>query len=231
MATKKVKKIKNSKRLKKLAPEELEDIWDAEVSESWNKLTPQKQQFLVQWLSNGYNASQAYKDVYNGEAKDTVAAASGHRMLSNVYIQTICGKLSNNNKTELISIKKVFTDALTADTPIFGDGNHIMDVEDHKTRILAANSLAKLNGELLEKADRDPKPPVTVIINEAQRDDIDNFLEATGQPPLKSTPVEAKGVKIPAVMRKAYDEDLKSLEGEEEVVFTSVGDNGLDVVD
>jgi len=215
MATKKVKKIQNSKRLKKLAPEELEDIWDKEVSESWKNLNPKQQKFLVQWLSNGYNASQAYRDVYNDLANNPTAAACGSRTLSNANIQTICGKLGNDNKTELILIKKAYKDALTAETPIFGDGQKIMDIEDHKTRILAANSLAKLNGELLEKADKDTKPPVTVIINEAQRGDIDSFLQSTGQPPLKAS----KPVEVRPMSKVVIPEEV------EDVVFGSFGED------
>jgi len=217
------KKIKNSKRLKKLAPNELEDIWDEEISEHWLKLNPKQQKFLVQWLSNGYNASQAYKDVYNENAEDLVAAASGSRALSSVNIQAICGKMSNNNKTELISIKKVFTDALTAETPIFGDGNHIMDIDDHKTRILAANSLAKLNGELIEKSEKVVKVTNNIQINQAQMGDLNGFLAKVGATPLK--PIVAVAPKQTVYKQAVVEEDVG------EVVFGSFGDDSMGVVD
>jgi len=221
MATKKVKKIQNSKRLKKLAPEELESVWDKETAEAWAKLNPKQQKFLIQWLSNGYNASEAYRVVYNKDAENLVAAACGSRTLSSANIQTICGKMTNNNKTELISIKKVFTDALTAETPIFGDGAHIMDIEDHKTRILAANSLAKLNGELIDKSEKEVKVSQTLIINEAQRGDIDSFLQSTGQPPLKaSKPIQTIS-KTPSPGPGFIKEELEV----EDVVFGSFGED------
>ncbi len=151
---------------KNKSPEELEPVWDDQTQEAWNSLNPKQQDFFIRWLNNGYNATQAYWDTYDSVEKEKTAGAAGSRMLGNVNIQLICSKLNSNNASELSMIKKVYQDAMKADTPIFADGDKVMDIEDHKTRISAAEKLAKLNGELVDKAQlsgTDGAPLINVI--------------------------------------------------------------------
>jgi len=177
-----VKVVKNKKRLAKLAPEELENIWNTEIAEAWTNLKPKHQTFLVTYINVQFNGSEAYRQVYNQLASDKVAAASAARILVNANMQAIFKAFTGNKALDLIKIKKAFDDALEATTPHFSGDQHVGDYDDHKTRILAANSLAKLNGEL---EDRGPPPVVnnTLVVN-GQIQDMNDYLAKVGQKPI-----------------------------------------------
>ena len=219
MTKKSVKAIKNKARLKKLAPEELESVWDIETAECWSNLNPKQQDFFIAWLNNGYNASEAHRAVYDKLASNPVAAACGSRRLSSANIQAIARKLSENKGTELLLVKKAYIDALGAETPIFGDGEKIMDLEDHKTRISAAEKLAKLNGELVEKSER--KIEGSLEVNQAQVNDMNLYLEKIGQPPI----IPQQSTEQPQNRQNTPDIE------EEDDPFTSVGGSNMEVIE
>lgn len=221
------KKIKNSKRLKKLAPEELEDIWDKDTAEVWGTLRTTQQKFFVEYIANGGNAKQAYLKEINHLATDDVAKSAGPRMLASVGLSKLLRKMSDNRAYELVAIKKVYLDGMEAYKPHYGkddDGQpeKIEDVPDHMTRKSCADSLAKINGELIERSEKNVKVHNTLIINEAQRTDINSFLVKTGQPPLVK-PVEVK----PVIIEDVVEEEEKV----EEVFFGSFGDTKTEMLD
>ena len=59
--------------------------------------------------------------------------------------------MAMDRATDLLLIKKTYKNGLDANKPVFKDGEMVMEVEDHPVRINAAEKLAKLNGELIEK--------------------------------------------------------------------------------
>lgn len=151
---------------KSKSPEELSHFWDAETAEAWNNLNPKQQNFLLAWINNNFNATQAYWDTYEKSATERTAASYGSQLLRNLNIQTICGKMSNDRKSDFILIKKVYKDAMQANKPVFKDGEMVMEVEDHPTRTQAAEKLAKLNGELSDRVEHssDPDKPLIAVI-------------------------------------------------------------------
>ncbi|MGN7614400.1 terminase small subunit [Magnetococcales bacterium HHB-1] len=144
-------------------PKELEFIWDPKIKEAWDAMKPKQQAFFVKWLNNGFNATQAYWDTYDKTANANSAGACGSRILRSANIQKIARKLAEEKGTDLMRIKKVYNDAMQASTPIFADGEKVMDIEDHKIRITAAEKLARLNGELVDKIDNTHRFPEPVI--------------------------------------------------------------------
>ena len=132
-------------------PTELDHIWNQEISEAWSSLNPKQQNFFIEWLNNGYNASQAYRKVYNELANDKTAGAAGSRMLGNVSIQTICAFLSNYKESDIHLIHKAYREGLEANKTVFSKNDEPLEIEDHQTRIKAADSLAKLNGQLIDR--------------------------------------------------------------------------------
>lgn len=181
------KTIKNKKALQKVAPEELEAIWDEEAQEAWTALEPKQQSFLLAWLNLGLSGPKAYREVYNPNANDNTARSSASRTLSNVNIQTICSKISESKKSDLIKIKNVFDEGMEAVSPVFAGEAHVGDFEDHKTRILAANSLAKLDGFLMEKPSGDLNITGDVTIQNAVLSDLNQYLTTQGREPIKQT--------------------------------------------
>lgn len=195
MATKKKKAkkkeltpIKNQARLMAQSPEEMEGMWDEETQEAWNNLSPKHQSFFLAYLQNNYNAAGAYKETYNKDADNLVAASSGRRMLINVNIQTLCGKLNESKKSDLTAIRKAYNDALEAKETIQTNGVlKESDVADHKVRLKAAEGIAKLNGELTEKADNNVVINKTLTINHQVVGDMNDYLAKLGHAPLVPT--------------------------------------------
>lgn len=67
------------------------------------KLSPKHKSFCDQYLSNGMNATQAYKSVY--KVSDKVAGTGGPRLMENVGIQEYIQK-EQNKISEKLEIKK-----------------------------------------------------------------------------------------------------------------------------
>jgi hypothetical protein len=134
-------------------PTDLSEIWDDEAHEAWGSLRPKHQEFFVHWVNLNFNATKAYLAAYNKLASNDVARATGAQLLANPCIQILCAKLSQTRHSDLLSIKRVYHDGMEAFKPVFNpEGDSALDVEDHPTRIKAADSLARLNGELVERS-------------------------------------------------------------------------------
>lgn len=67
------------------------------------KLSDKHKAFCDEYLSNGFNATQAYKSVY--KVSDKVAGASGVRLLENVNIKEYIQQ-EQNKTAEVLQIKK-----------------------------------------------------------------------------------------------------------------------------
>ena len=138
-------------------PEELKDLWEDDCQKAWDLLNAKQRKFFLNWINCNFNGSEAYRQTYNKLASNTVAAVCASQALINPNIQILCGKLAQSQKSDLLLIRRVYKDAAEAIKPIFGkdlDGQpeKIEDLPDHKIRIDAAEKLAKLNGELVEKS-------------------------------------------------------------------------------
>jgi len=142
----------SKKEIMKTAPEEIGEFWfDAEVREAFKSLNENQQDFFIEYLSNGKNASQAYRDTYNKSANDNVASVCGHRTLSNANICLILEKIEEPKILKLQRINKVYNDGLEAFKPVFSkEGEKVMEIEDHAIRIKAADSLAKSNNMIVD---------------------------------------------------------------------------------
>lgn len=118
-------------------PKELVNIWSPTTKEAWDNLNPKQQAFITEWVNNGLNATNAYTATYNDKATNGVARASGSRILADLNIQKIIGALAETNKTDLYKIKNVYANA--------------MDSDNEAIQLKGADSLAKLNGELIDR--------------------------------------------------------------------------------
>ena len=113
------------------------DTWSQESQEVWANLKPIQQEFLTEWISNGFNGSQAYKTIYNDKANDGVARVGGSQVLASTNVKKIVEEMSKTNAEELILIKKVYIKSL--------------DSDNESIQLKGAESLAKLNGELIDR--------------------------------------------------------------------------------
>lgn len=119
-------------------PKKKPDIpWNAQTKEAWDSLKFSQQEFLIEWISNGYNAKQAYLKTYNDKASKEVAAVSGNQILSSINVVKILEQLTKTNAKDLVLIKNVYTRAL--------------DSDNESIQLKGAESLAKLNGELIDR--------------------------------------------------------------------------------
>jgi len=140
------------KKPKTKAPEELESIWDDETAEAWNKITPRMQDFFIEYLSNGFNKTQAYRTAYKSLANDNTCGVNGFNTLRNSKIQVLCAKLRNSRSSDLLECYNALRDGLNASKAVFSkEGDMVMEIPDHKTRIDASMNLLKAYGELVEK--------------------------------------------------------------------------------
>ena len=132
-------------------PEELEMFWDNETEKAWRNLNPKNQKFFLKWVSNGNRGADAYRSVYNPLASDNVASVGACQILRNNSLSIFLDRLADNNKLELLKAKKVYLDGMKAFKPVWNpEKDSALDVEDHKTRRECADSLMKLNGQLVE---------------------------------------------------------------------------------
>jgi hypothetical protein len=143
-------------------PEELDSVWDEEIEEAWCALNTNQQKFFIEWLSNDFNVTDAYRTAYNNVKNDNVAAVNGYNLLRNPKIQKVSAKLANLHKTDLLECYGALRKALKANKPVFKDGDMIMEIEDHDIRMKASMNILKANGELIEKKEIDHKGQFTV---------------------------------------------------------------------
>lgn len=131
------------------APEELEHIWDEAIKKAWDSLSQKHQEFFLAYMAE-WNGAEAYRQVYNPDAKDQVAANSASRILLNVHIKAILRKLSDTRFEDLIFVKDVLkkaaTTAVKPDYEKNEDGKwEITDMApDHDVRIKAVDKMAKI---------------------------------------------------------------------------------------
>lgn len=140
------------------APEELDDVWDDEVAEKFRALTPKHQVFLLEYIKTEFEGAEAYRRAYNDECTNEVAAASASRLLRNVNISYILGRIKDAATEDLFIVLKAYkTAARDAVKPVkvlmvkdAETGTEtvetVIDVPDHQTRIKGAEALAKLRG-------------------------------------------------------------------------------------
>lgn len=87
------------------------------------KLTPKQKAFADNYLINGYNATQAYKDAGYTWKNETVARASSSQLLANpsvnVYISKRMAKIQTKVETKQISVQeainKLVADGMATD--------------------------------------------------------------------------------------------------------------------
>ena len=226
MATKKRKLTKPRKVAKTpktiKSPEELEHIWDEDTQEAWGNLNQNRRAFLVAFMTNGTNGSQAYRKVYNPSANDSVASSGASQIMTNSDILVFIDKLLNNSKIEMFKAKKVYLEGMEAFKPIFGkdsDGQpeKIEDLPDHKIRRECADSLMKLNGELTDRTENNLTINKTLTINGAVLGEMNQFLGKIGHTPIK----QANGTPEPQQTIEPVIEDEE---------FESFGDSSMRVI-
>jgi hypothetical protein len=182
------KTIKNQKALKKVAPEELESFWDEDVSDAWANLKPKQQIFVKSYLINGNNAAEAYRQSYNPLAIDKYAASLGYQVMISKYIKAILGKLAKNAEMDLLTCRTTYLRGINAFKPVFNpEGDSALEVEDHPTRIKAADSLAKLNGFLIDKSNAELTVNGNVTVQNAVLGDLNQYLTQSGKQPIQKT--------------------------------------------
>lgn len=144
-------------------PEELATVWNEEVRLAFESLTPKHQAFLLEYLKT-WNASAAYRAIYNPMASPQVSSACGSRVLGIASIQTILKRFQDTRTEDLFLVKAVFKEAATeAVKPIFGKDEagqpcHIEDIPDYDVRVKGATQLAKLS-RLFDDPEETPEHP------------------------------------------------------------------------
>lgn len=133
-------------------PEELETVWDPKVAEAFEALVPKHQEFLLEYLRNNHNGTQAYYTTYGKNHTENVASSSAWRLLRSVKIEAVLSAFQKTNTADLFMVKRALEDAIeNAYKPIFGkdsDGQPelIQEIPDYAARIKAADSLMNLHG-------------------------------------------------------------------------------------
>ena len=132
-------------------PEELETVWNQEVADAFGSLKSEHQDFLLEYLRNGNNATQAYRKTYSETLSDNVANAASSRLLHSVKVNAVLSAFTKTCVADLFLIVKTYKEATEAFKPVFGkdsDGQPelIQEIPDWANRIKAADSLANLHG-------------------------------------------------------------------------------------
>lgn len=132
-------------------PEELSLLADEKALPAFHRLNLKQQKFVLHYLTEG-NGAEAYRQAYNGNANDQVAATCGSRLLTYVDIKTVLAAFQDHKDEDLVLIRRTFVNAArSASKPIFGKDDLgqpilVMEQEDHAVRVKAAEALAKLHG-------------------------------------------------------------------------------------
>ena len=138
---------------KKKVPGQLETIWTEDIEKTFHALVPKHQQLLLAYIDSNYEGATAYREVYCKTAKDDTAYSGASRVLRSDKVERILQALSKNNAEVLLDIDQTYQKAMRANKPVFKDGDMVMEVEDHPTRINAAEKRAKLHQLLTDKQD------------------------------------------------------------------------------
>ena len=155
----KPKKLKNDKKepikrlihTKTVIPEELTEVWDHSIADSFKKLLPKQQDFILAYVKC-WSGAEAYRQSHNPLASNETAAANGSRLISNDNISAILGKFTNNKTEALILVQKTYIEAARdASKPIFGKDDSgqpvlVMEQPDYAVRVKAGEAIAKLYG-------------------------------------------------------------------------------------
>lgn len=150
--TKKPVSMKQGAPIQKASiPEELSEVWDQDIADSFKKLLPKQQSFLLAYVKI-WNAAEAYRQSHNPLATNETASANGSRLIANDSITAILGKFTNNKTEALILVQKTYMEAAKeASKPIFGKDDLgqpilVMDQPDYAVRVKAGEAMAKLYG-------------------------------------------------------------------------------------
>ena len=156
------------------SPPEFSEIWTHELEIAWQGMNERQRAFLKAWYLNGFHGTKAYQEAYLITDKD-VAGVNASRLLADARIYLFRQAIQNALKPPIEQINQVLTNALSAEKPIFSDGDHIMDVEDHPTRMVAAEKLLKMhNLEKPVKVDVKHTGEITHTVNLGPLKDILN---------------------------------------------------------
>jgi hypothetical protein len=142
-------------------PQELEDLWDSEIKESWGNLTLKKQKLLVVYITNGFNGAAAYRAAVNPKANDGLASTMAHSMLTNPDIALILKKIADSMYYKFYTcvrkLEQHMEAKLVARTEIVDTKSgkitktiESTDIPDSAVQIKATEALAKLLGFVKE---------------------------------------------------------------------------------
>jgi phage terminase small subunit len=132
-------------------PEELDSVWDEEIEKDWCALNTKQQSFFIEWMTNGFNRTKAYITAYNVLDNENHAAVNGSNLLRHAKFEKIIQKLAVLRKSDFIEAHEVQRRAMSANKPVFKDGDMIMEIEDHDIRMKASMNILKAGGELVER--------------------------------------------------------------------------------
>lgn len=163
-------------------PEALETIWDESIESHFMALIPKHQDFLLAWVTNGYNGAQAYRTAY-GQLETRIAeSACASRLLSSANIRTIIDKLSETKAQDFIKVRQVYENIIED-----------YDASD-ADKIKAAQALAKLKGlEEPTKNERDLNDTLKNLTQEQIDKRLVELQRKVGISPIATGKAEAEG--------------------------------------
>lgn len=216
--------IINVARMMERAPEELKSFWNDEVQDAWIGMRPQQQDFMKEYLTNGNNASEAYRQTYNSTTLAKNVSALAFQVIACKSMQTILTNMSKGKAAIFLVCQNTLLNASEAMKPVFNkEGDSAIDIEDHPTRIKAVSELAKLSGFMVDKTENTVNITKNLTINHNVLADMNQYLGKIGHTPIKQANGGQGGK--PQIQDSFIKEDI-----EDEETFESFGDSSMRVL-